>query len=428
MFIKNDPIAAVIGANSMENARTLCQATRLAHQYNAHLKAFVFLPKYYPQTEAGLPFSGIPIAVKDLVETEDMPTAYGCPQFEGHYPMQDAHIVRQLKAAGATIFGKTATTEFAWRHPAATVNPWNVRHTPGGSSSGSAAAVAAGIVNIAIGTQTVGSIIRPAAYCGVVGFKPTYGQISVEGVQPLAHSLDHIGFITSDCHYASLCQQAIIEHKTEIAPLTTIKPQQIGLYFPEQWQTADEELKSLLLNLVNDLEEQGIECKPLACSEQNADWLAALNTILAVEASQELPARLGPDRKPAGEATAALIQLGRETSQQEYQAAITFMQQCRDQRESYFADCDLILSLAAPSVAPAGLLSTGDASFCAAWSFLGLPAITVPAGLSTGRLPIGLQLIGHSFKESELISMASWFEERLPRLKAPLISGENNDD
>lgn len=408
----------------MENGRTLSQASQLARQYNAQLKAFVFIPDHYPQTENGLPLSGIPVAVKDLVETQDMPTAYGCPLFEGQYPTQDAQIVRQLKAAGATIFGKTATTEFAWRHPAATVNPWNLRHTPGGSSSGSAAAVAAGIVNIAIGTQTVGSIIRPAAYCGVVGFKPTYGQISVEGVQPLAHSLDHIGFITSDCHYASLCQQAIIERKTQITPLTAIKPQRVGLYLPTQWQTADEELKSLLLSLVNDLEEQDIECVPLACAQQNADWLAALNTILAVEASQDLPARLGPDRQPAGEATAALINLGRKTSQQDYQAAIAFMQQCRHQRDSYFSNCDLILSLAAPSVAPAGLFSTGDASFCAAWSFLGLPAITIPAGLSAARLPIGLQLIGHSFKESELISMASWFEHRLPRIKAPKISGE----
>ena len=408
----------------MENGRTLSQASQLARQYNAQLKAFVFIPDHYPQTENGLPLSGIPVAVKDLVETQDMPTAYGCPLFEGQYPTQDAQIVRQLKAAGATIFGKTATTEFAWRHPAATVNPWNLRHTPGGSSSGSAAAVAAGIVNIAIGTQTVGSIIRPAAYCGVVGFKPTYGQISVEGVQPLAHSLDHIGFITSDCHYTSLCQQAIIERKTQITPLTAIKPQRVGLYLPTQWQTADEELKSLLLSLVNDLEEQDIECVPLACAQQNGDWLAALNTILAVEASQDLPARLGPDRQPAGEATAALINLGRKTSQQDYQAAIAFMQQCRHQRDSYFSNCDLILSLAAPSVAPVGLFSTGDASFCAAWSFLGLPAITIPAGLSAARLPIGLQLIGHSFKESELISMASWFEHRLPRIKAPKISGE----
>ena len=423
MFTKNDPSGPGIDRKRYGNTITLSQATITAHQRNPELKAFVYLPENYPGTQEGLPLSGIPVAVKDLIDTHDMPTAYGCPLFQGQYPAQDANIVRQLKAAGATIFGKTATTEFAWRHPAATVNPWNVRHTPGGSSSGSAAAVAAGIVNIAIGTQTVGSVIRPAAYCGVVGFKPTYGQIPMEGVQPLSGSLDHIGFITSDCHYASLCQQVIIEHQTRITPLTDLKPRRVSLYFPEQWQAADEELKTLFLTLVNWLTAQGVECSLLEASNQAPDWLAALDVILAFEASQELSVKIGPGVSAAGDATVALIQQGRDISEQEYQAALAFMQQCRRQRDYYFADSDLILSLAAPSVAPAGLLSTGDASFCAPWSFLGLPALTLPAGISGRRLPIGLQLIGHSFKESELISIACWFESRLPRIKVPLKSG-----
>ena len=418
----------VLTGITMEKIITLSQAIMKANQRNAELKAFVYLPEKYSETEERLPLSGIPVAVKDLIDTNDMPTAYGCPLFQGHHPTQDAYIVRQLKAAGAIILGKTATTEFAWRHPAATVNPWNLRHTPGGSSSGSAVAVAAGIVNIAIGTQTVGSIIRPAAYCGVVGFKPTYGQISVEGVQPLSGSLDHIGFITSDCYYASLCQQVIIEKQPHIAPLTALKPRRISLYFPKQWKDADEELKALFVAMVNWLAEQDIECSAFTASAQSSEWLSALDIILAFEASKGLSAKIGTEKAVVGDATAALIQQGREISEQEYQAAIAFMQQSRRQRDQYFDNSDLILSLAAPSVAPAGLSSTGDASFCAPWSFLGLPALTLPAGISVNRLPIGLQLIGHSFKESDLISMAYWFESHLPQIKAPLNSGESGND
>ncbi|WP_052752554.1 amidase [Tatumella morbirosei] len=412
----------------MKQNTPLEQAIASVQQRNPELKAFVWLPEHYPETPGGLPLSGIPVAVKDLIDTKDMPTGYGCRLFQGHLPAEDAKIVRQLKAAGATIFGKTATTEFAWRHPAATVNPWNYRHTPGGSSSGSAAAVAAGIVNIALGTQTVGSVIRPAAYCGVVGFKPTYGRVSVEGIQPLAGSLDHTGFIVSDCYYASLCQQVIVDNQTTVSHPVPVKPRRVRLYMPAHWQSADEELKSWFSGIIGWLNEQGIECRPLEAADKAPEWLAALDTILAYEACQGLSAKIGADLSAVGKATSALIQQGSEISSEVYQQAITFMQQCRRQRDDYFHDSDVILSLAAPSVAPQGLSSTGDASFCAPWSFLGLPAMTLPGGISAQRLPIGLQLIGHSMKESDLISMACWFESRLPRIKAPLIGGGSDRD
>lgn len=412
----------------MKQTDPLAHAIAAAQQRNPELKAFVYLPDTYPATQEGLPLSGIPVAVKDLIDTKDMPTSYGCPLFEGQVPAEDAEIVRQLKDAGAIILGKTATTEFAWRHPAATVNPWNYRHTPGGSSSGSAAAVAAGIVNIALGTQTVGSVIRPAAYCGVVGFKPTYGRVSVAGIQPLAGSLDHTGFIVSDCHYASLCQQVLIENRSTVSPLVPLKPRRVRLYMPEQWQTADEELKNRFSDLIGWMEERGIECQPLEAADRAPEWLAALDIILAFEASQGLSAKIGADLSAVGAATSALIQQGREISERHYHQAIAFMAQCRSQRDDYFADSDVILSLAAPSVAPPGLASTGDASFCAPWSFLGLPAITIPSGISAQRLPVGLQLIGHSLQERDLISMACWFESRLPRIGAPLIGGETDSD
>ncbi len=412
----------------MKHTITLAQATAAAQQRNPELKAFVYLPEDYPEIPAGLPLSGIPVAVKDLIDTKDMPTGYGCPLFQGQIPAEDAQIVRQLKAAGATIFGKTATTEFAWRQPAETVNPWNYRHTPGGSSSGSAAAVAAGIVNIALGTQTVGSVIRPAAYCGVVGFKPTYGQVPVAGIQPLASSLDHTGFIVSDCYYASLCQQVLVEQKTTVSPPEAMKPRRVRLYMPVHWETADEEMKAFFSGIIGWLNDEGIECRPLEAASSAPAWLGALEIILAFEAYQGLSAKIGDELSAVGKATSALIQQGSEIPAAVYQRAIDFMQQCRDERDDYFRDSDVILSLAAPAVAPAGLAYTGDASFCAPWSFLGLPAITLPGGISSQRLPIGIQLIGHSLQETALISMACWFESRLPAIRAPLNGARGHSD
>src|SRR6202035_4370651 len=156
------------------------------------LKAFEYLPKDTARRPG--PLSGIPVAIKDIIATSDMPTTNGSPIYRDHIPGADAWVVERLRNLGATIFGKTVSTEFAWRHPGPTVNPWNSRHTPGGSSSGSAAAVAAGIVPLALGTQTLGSVIRPAAFNGVVGLKPSFGAIPRSGVHPLSPSLDHVGF------------------------------------------------------------------------------------------------------------------------------------------------------------------------------------------------------------------------------------------
>src|SRR6202012_1208900 len=161
-------------------------------QIEPTLKAFEYLPR--DVTRRPGPLSGIPVAIKDIIATSDMPTTNGSPIYRDHVPAHDAWVVERLRNLGATIFGKTVSTEFAWRHPGPTVNPWNAKHTPGGSSSGSAASVAAGLVPLALGTQTLGSVIRPAAFNGIVGFKPSFGAIPRIGVHPLSPSLDHVGF------------------------------------------------------------------------------------------------------------------------------------------------------------------------------------------------------------------------------------------
>src|SRR5262249_5261686 len=170
-------------------AKACLEKTR---QVEPTLKAFEYLPRDVARRSG--PLSGIPIAIKDIIATSDMPTTNGSPIYRDHLPSHDAWVVERLRNLGATIFGKTVSTEFAWRHPGPTVNPWNSHHTPGGSSSGSAASVAAGLVPLALGTQTLGSVIRPAAFNGVVGFKPSFGAIPRTGVHPLSPSLDHVGF------------------------------------------------------------------------------------------------------------------------------------------------------------------------------------------------------------------------------------------
>jgi Asp-tRNA(Asn)/Glu-tRNA(Gln) amidotransferase A subunit family amidase len=190
------------GAGVLELLRLFKRDSSLADQYSAtcleqakgaedRLKAFEYLPKDVARQPG--PLSGIPVAIKDIIATSDMPTTNGSPIYRNHVPERDAWVVERLRNLGATIFGKTVSTEFAWRHPGPTVNPWNPAHTPGGSSSGSAAAVAAGIVPLALGTQTLGSVIRPAAFNGVVGLKPSFGAIPRTGVHPLSPSLDHVG-------------------------------------------------------------------------------------------------------------------------------------------------------------------------------------------------------------------------------------------
>ena len=404
----------------MKEISRLERAIEMVKQREPQIQAFTFLPESYQTVSPDLPLSGLPVAVKDLIDTEDMPTSYGCPLFATYLPSQDAWIVQQLKKMGAIVLGKTATTEFAWRHATGTKNPWNQKHTPGGSSSGSAAAVAAGMVDIALGTQTVGSIIRPAAYCGVVGFKPTYGLLPTTGIHPLAHSLDHLGFIVTNCQYASLCHQLFIEQRTEItAPVATM-PRKVSLYLPAQWKEVEPELKAHYFEIVTLLESHGIECQRLESSHLSEKWLAALEIILAYEANQCLSSDVGEQLESVGKETADLILRGRSILEEKYQQAITLLTDSREQRDDYFPDSDVILSLAAPGVAPMGQAYTGDASFCAPWTFLGLPAITLPIGYSSRYLPIGIQFIGHAFCEAELLSFSLWLESQLPCISAPI--------
>jgi len=401
-------LLATLLANRNDEARvraTLQEAQARADALEPWLRAFMHRPDVYSVRDAvQVALAGVPIGVKDLADTRDMPTTYGSPIYAGHRPAHDAGIVSMIRALGGVVFGKTATTEFAWRGPAATVNPWNRAHTPGGSSSGSAAAVAAGIVPLAIGTQTVGSVIRPAAYCGVVGYKPSYRAVPTEGVHPLAASLDHVGFFARSVEDVAIAHalfvarepQAVASEATwrdhfprDSAPLT------LGVVRTPFWDDliAPHQRDNFEASL-NALRERGARLVELEYGADLREMREATLTILAVEGYRSIGAVAG--RAPAliSEQLRQLVAEGQTMPLERYQQALLLQARLRAQSAALMQGCDALVSIPASGEAPAGHADTGDGRFCTPWSLTGAPAVTLPSGWSESGLPLGLQIAG----------------------------------
>ena len=389
------------------------------------LKAFEYLPADL-QRRPG-PLSGIPVAIKDIIATSDMPTTNGSPVYKGHVPNADAWIVERLKNLGATIFGKTVSTEFAWRHPGPTVNPWNVEHTPGGSSSGSAAAVAAGLVPLALGSQTLGSVIRPAAFNGIIGFKPSYGAIPRIGVHPLSPSLDHVGFFARRVDDVALALSLLsgtsdgdqhgrplpafqVDIDRGIEPLP--RPRLAVVRF-QKWSRAEPEQQKVFDAAIENLRAAGATSEELELAElDQANW-PAINTILASEGAaifENLVAR-NPDR--TSDPLKALVATGKAITATDYLAAKAQQEQRRNALAADIKGFDAILTLPAFGEAPRGLHYTGDAEYCAPWTFLGAPAVTLPAGFGKNGLPLGIQIVGDFRNDFRVLQIAKWVEAAL---------------
>jgi amidase len=385
------------------------------------LRAFEYLPVDVARRPG--PLSGIPVAIKDIIATSDMPTTNGSPIYRDHIPERDAWVVERLRNLGATIFGKTVSTEFAWRHPGPTTNPWNSGHTPGGSSSGSAAAVAAGIVPLALGTQTLGSVIRPAAFNGVVGLKPSFGAIPRAGVHPLSPSLDHVGFFArrlDDVAYAlSLIAGASdldphgrplpgfqVDADQGVPPLE--KPRLRIVRF-EKWSRAEIEQQKVFEAAVAKLREAGAVVEEREWDELDSNW-SAVNTILSSEASQIFDGLVEryPDRTSdhlksavkAGKGHSAFAYLGAKATQEKLRSALT----------AQMSGFDAILTVPAFGEAPEGLDYTGDAEYCAPWTLIGAPAVSLPAGFGKKGLPLGIQAVGSYRQDYRLLRVAKWIE------------------
>ncbi len=388
------------------------------------LKAFEYLP--VDVTRRPGPLSGIPVAIKDIIATSDMPTTNGSPIYRNHIPERDAWVVERLRNLGATIFGKTVSTEFAWRHPGPTTNPWNSAHTPGGSSSGSAAAVAAGIVPLALGTQTLGSVIRPAAFNGVVGLKPSFGAIPRAGVHPLSPSLDHVGFFArrvDDVAFALSLISAASDLDPHGRPLPAFhvdagqgvppleKPRLRIVRF-EKWSRAETEQQKVFEAAVTKLREAGAVLEEREWKELDSNW-SAVNTIMSSEAAliyDPLVERY-PDR--TSDYLKSAVKAGKGHSAFAYLGAKAIQEKLRSALPAQMSGFDAILTVPAFGEAPEGLSYTGDAEYCAPWTLIGAPAVALPAGFGKKGLPLGIQVVGSYRQDLRLLRVAKWIEGAL---------------
>lgn len=373
-------------------------------------------------------WAGIPVGVKDLVATRDLPTTNGSPIYADQMLAHDAPIVSKIRQLGGVVFGKTVTTEFAFRQPGPTVNFWNRAHTPGGSSSGSAAAVAAGVVPIALGTQTVGSVIRPAAFCGVVGLKASFGATPRAGVFPLSGSLDHVGFLArsvNDVAYAfnKLRNRSIdepdaivlpavpMDEQTGIAPSPAPRLAWLKTPFDE---LVTSEQKEAMTKSVAAMRKAGAVVEEFSLPDAYWRGIDMLQCLLECEAGVIHADHFKNHAALLCESIADLVKKGRNRTAYEYLEVRAAQQALRHDMMNQLKGFDAILTIPATGAAPEGLGSTGDPVFCAMWSFLGLPAITLPIARSAKGLPIGLQLVAPYKQDAHLMRVARWAELSLP--------------
>lgn len=371
------------------------------------------------------PLMGIPVVVKDLINTRDFVTSYGSPIYQNHIPADDAQIVKQVRKLGGVIFGKTVTTEFAWRTPGKTRNPWNLAHTPGGSSSGSAAAVAGGISPLGLGSQTAGSIIRPATYCGVVGYKASFGTVPRIGVHPVSNSLDHVGFFTRSvadaAHAFNLLKNTCIREDDDrvirdlnIQPIRDAleqrKPHIATLKTPFDDLLSNEQVNVMRAARAS-LEKSGATVQIIELPSHYWEGIEALAVLMSCEAAVVHEQHLEKYLDLVSIDIRELVEKGNAYSARDYIKAKNLQQRLRAAIGEVFSQFDAILAPAATGEAPKGLEFTGNPIFCSLWSFIGTPALALPFSRSQNGLPLGIQLIGNFLEDQKLINIAAFAED-----------------
>jgi Asp-tRNA(Asn)/Glu-tRNA(Gln) amidotransferase A subunit family amidase len=365
------------------------------------------------------PLHGLPVGVKDIIDTADMPTENGTVLDAGRRPAKDAELVRRLRAAGAVIMGKTVTTELAYFSPGRTRNPHRLDHTPGGSSSGSAAAVAAGMLPLAIGSQTFGSVIRPASFCGVVGFKPTFGLISRAGVRTLSPSLDTIGVFANSIADAALLADALAGHDPADADTRFHAPPRLfdtaltkppvtpAIAFVKtlMWDEAEAATKEALAEIVEAL---GPACTEVALPDVFREWAGAHRALMRAEMARHLDPYYRRGKDQLSDQLRALLEDGYAITAVAYLEARDWRVALRHGLDQVFDRFDAILTPAATGEAPPGLNATGNPIFNGLWTFCGVPAITLPLLQGQSGLPLGVQLIGRYGEDARLLRTARW--------------------
>ncbi len=351
--------------------------------------------------------AGVPFGVKDIIDTADMPTGYGTPIHKGYRPGRDAGCVAITRGAGAVLLGKTVSTEFGHRYPGKTRNPFNPGHTPGGSSSGSAAAVGDKMIPLAYGTQTTGSVIRPAAFCGTVGYKPTYGDFNNNGVMPNSPSIDTIGAMVRSVEDLALVRSVLLEE-----PLAALKPPaigdlKIGFYRSPFWDRAEGYTQTHVEHAAKRLSGMGAKVTDLELPGIDAGFEQLFRTLSGFEFSRTVSwERL--NRR--GELSAVLrdgrMKDGLETAYTDYRKATRRLERLRLEADDALENYDVLITPSAPGEPPKGLTTTGDAIFNSIWTALGAPAVTLPLFEGPTGLPVGLQLVAGRCKDRRLFDIA----------------------
>jgi Asp-tRNA(Asn)/Glu-tRNA(Gln) amidotransferase A subunit family amidase len=365
------------------------------------------------------PLHGVPIGIKDIFDTGDMPTELGSPLWAGRTPRRDAAAVARLRSAGAVIMGKTVTTEYAYFNPGKTRNPHDPERTPGGSSSGSAAAVAAHMVPGAIGSQTNGSVIRPAAYCGVVGFKPTHGLIPRSGALQLSRTLDHVGVFTRNIGDAALLAETLAGFDEEDPDTRSIArpclvetaasdpplPPRFAFVRSAAWQHADATTAAAFAELMEALGEAAREVELGQGFERAIEWHGI---VMAVEMAHNLHRDFEQGADKLSPVLRQLIERGRSYPAVEYMRAVAAIDRLNEALDPVFDEFDAILTPATPGEAPHGLDSTGNPAFCTTWTYLGTPAVSLPLMQSENNMPVGVQLVARRGNDARLLRTANW--------------------
>jgi len=408
------------------------------HEQEPRIGAFAFIdPEFARKTAASIDayrgtgralglLHGLPVGVKDIIDTADMPTENGTAIDAGRRPSKDATIVQRLRAAGAVIIGKTVTTEFAAFHPGKTRNPHNQDHTPGGSSSGSAAAVAAGMVPLAIGTQTAGSVIRPASFCGVVGFKPTHGMIPRTGILHQEPALDTVGVFARTVSDAALLADAIVGHDPldpdtrlmapprlfEIAQSEPPVTPTLAFVKTPFWDQAADETKEGFAELIEALADMFTE---VALPEIFSEGAGAQHTLMVAGFARNIGRYYDRGKERLSDRARQMIEEGREVSAVNYLEALDWREALNNGLEQLFDRYDAIVTPAAPGEAPRDLSTTGSPVFNSLWTLCGVPAISLPLLQGPNGLPVGIQLVGRRGEDARLLRTARWLVDTVER-------------
>jgi Asp-tRNA(Asn)/Glu-tRNA(Gln) amidotransferase A subunit family amidase len=364
------------------------------------VRAWVYVNKQVSVSKTTPPLHGVPVGVKDIFDTADMPTQHGSPIYAGHRPRADAAPVALTRKAGGTILGKTVTAEFATFVPRETRNPHDLARTPGGSSSGSAAAVADCMVPLAFGTQTAGSVIRPGSYCGVVAYKPTYNTLPRAGVKPNADSLDTVGLYARSVEDAAFFIEALIGMR----PATLDKPR-IGLCRTWEWDEVQPEMAAAFESAARRLDAREVRLpesfKGLRKAHTSVIWFEGARSL--ADEMRRFPEQVDPGLRKRCENGYAI-------EFPEYAAALQAGRNARARLDEAFAGCDVLIAPAATGEAPLGLASTGNTAMNVVWTLLHAPCVSVPVMRSPAGLPLGLQVIGRIGDDARTLACASWIE------------------